>query len=542
MGQTTGIEETAYINGKIYTADDENPFAEAFTVRDGRFVSVGDNSIAHGVSNRIDLKGRTVLPGLIDSHCHFLAGVRLSTLNVLELPGGILPRDLGKVIRKKAEEMGLSGDEPISAMGFDLSSGEFSAADIDREVDSRPVLVFSSDGHALLLNSEAMRVLNIDRDTVDPGEQSYFKRDNDGNPTGLVIEIPAIRICMEGMDEKKKDLRKIFFKLFSDYASLGYTTVFDASSVEEEDSEILKTLTEMDKEGKTSLRVVTSFICHPEEVPSPEKAVGMMKKLKKDHSFDTVIFNTLKIIADGTVEEHTAFLHEPYFDQPGNSGSRMMPLSDMGKIVTLAANEGFNIHIHAIGDRAAGEVLDILKSVRGCRGTRTIAHNQLYSESEKSKILSDRDIFFQTTPHWIRSDAFTLNCLGEKRYALQFPFGTMAENGVRVAFGSDSCLEEITSDAFLGMYYAEIRGDRRYEGTCFPPLCESMGRMDCIKAYTINGAALLGLDKETGSIEKGKSADFIITDRDVLNCRTEELKDTKVLETFFRGRPSFTSF
>ena len=118
----------------------------------------------------------------------------------------------------------------------------------------------------------------------------------------------------------------------------------------------------------------------------------------------------------------------------------------------------------------------------------------------------------------------------------------MQRGGVTVTFGSDSCLEPESADAFTGMFYACARGDKRLCGSeCLPPETESISRAESLKAYTINCAKQLMLDKETGSISEGKSADFVIVDRDIMNCPLEELKNTQVISTFFRGRRTFTT-
>lgn len=261
-----------------------------------------------------------------------------------------------------------------------------------------------------------------------------------------------------------------------------------------------------------------------------------MKNLRERLSGPYLLCNTLKLILDGTVEEHTALFSQPYADEPDNSGNLMLSVEEMEKMAALAAGEGFGIHVHIIGDKAASIALDVLNGLGPISGTKTIAHNQLYGEDEVRTIAQAGDIFFQTTPHWFQADDFTLRCLGEKRYQMQFPTATMIKNGVKVSFGSDSCLDEKTANPFLGMYYASARGDAEHDGLCIPPRSEGLSREDSLLAYTINGAEQLGVAHETGSIEAGKSADFVTLDRDIMHCTLEELKETKALETFFAGK------
>ncbi len=529
-------QETAYYNATVYTMDDKQPVAGAFTVKDGRFLSVGDDPIAGNCSERIDLGGCCVIPGLVDSHCHLLAGIKRYEYGVIYLPSDTLPPDLGEVLAEMIKEEDSPDVPVIAAMGIDLSLGEFCARDIDHVISDKPVLVFSGDGHALLMNSRAMERLGIGKDTADPGEHSFFKRYPDGTPTGLVIEIPAMKQCMGLMDENDTDFETVIAQLCRDCASYGYTTVFDASSVDDDDLSLFDQLKKSDEEGSLLMRIAASFRYTGEEDLSDAQVLEILHKLRSEYSSGRFFCNTLKLIADGTLEEHTALLRRPYCDTADVYGSRMISVCEMERIAKLSSDMGFNIHIHAIGDRAVGETLDILGNIKGCSGTRTIAHNQLYAPEDISRILSDKDIFFQTTPYWVIADEFTQRALGEDRYALQFPVATMIRNGVRVSFGSDSCLEETTVNPFLGMFMAVARGIKEYEGLCFPPPGEGIGRQDCLRAYTLNGAAQLGIAHETGSIEAGKSADFAVLDRDIMHCDMEELKDTKVLETFLSGK------
>ena len=529
--------ETAYCNAVVYTADAARPTAQAFLVRDGRFAFVVSNEDLPVCRRRVDLRGRCVIPGLVDSHAHAFAGITQASMGSLHLDPETKPRELSAAILQKLK--GRSPAGTIVAMGIELTRGEFSAADLDPAFGDSPVCVFSGDGHALLLNTAAMRTLGIGRDTEDPGRDSYFRRDGAGNPTGLVIEIPAMMLCRRLFDTavpSDAELSGILTGLFGEYAALGYTTLFEAMSADNDETRLFEALRTIDLQGRLPLRLSLSCGYHGERFTDAAAAVARLRRLRDRFSSAHVFPGTLKLFADGTVEEHTALLYEPYADAPGNRGSEITPAQEMKKAAELAAANGFSVHIHAIGDLAVSRALDILCGLGSIRGTKTIAHNQLYREPDIRRIAEAKDIFFQTTPHWVRSDGHTRRYLGDARYAEQFRTGTMVRNCVTVTFGSDSCLEPETANAFLGMYYAEARGDRAHSGLCYPPQSEGIGRLDSLRAYTINGARQLGLGAETGSITAGKSADFAVLDRDIMNCSLEELRDTRVEETVFCGR------
>ncbi len=528
----------AYYNGNIYTADFSAPRAEAFIVEDGQFSFVGKDKDLPDCDEKTDLMGNCVIPGLVDSHCHIMSGILNRSLNMLKLEGDLHPEELGNGIESLLSGRSLPEGKPVALYGIDLTKGDFSAKDIDIAISDRPCGVFSADGHALLLNTEALKALNITRDTADRDENSYFKRDEDGNPTGLVIEIPAMVSCM-GLFEsgEKKKGEETFKELQRQYHLLGYTCVFDAMTSHDEDREYYDILKNLDREGLLSLRVVTSFCYRGEDSVPLKEALRIMKGLWGDYFSENVFPSTLKMIADGTVEEHSALLSEPYSDKEGGFGSSLISQEEMQRAAALFGKEGFSIHIHAIGDRAVSRALDTLIPLKGIKGTRTIAHNQLYRSEDIDRMIRDGDIFFQTTPHWMKGDDYTLERLGKERYLFQFPVGTMVRNGVRLTFGSDEVCNGEASNPFAGMYFAIARGDKELCGReALPPESERIGREEALYAYTINGAAQLGLSDITGSISPGKSADFLVLDRDIITCPLSELKETEVRETCFRGR------
>ncbi len=528
----------AYYNGTIYTCDPKHPSAQAFIVEDGRFVCVGSNDDIKDCAEKTDLEGRCVIPGLIDSHCHMFAGVAQAAANMQAIDPKTKPSELGDVLKSVIEEDPEDTGEVLVAYGLDITLGTYSAGDIDRAVNDRPVIVLSHDGHALLLNSRAMEEFGVDKDIEDPGEGSYFARDDDGDPTGLVIEIPAMRKCTALLSELLTGDSYEPLKLIAgSYSALGYTGLFEAMSVNDDTDDILASLKRLDEDGNLPLRLSLSFCYNGENAIGIDEAIRIMKDNRDRFTSENVKPDTLKMIPDGTIEEHSALLSSPYSDETGGFGSRLLSYDEMKKAASLAAGEGFSIHIHAIGDKAVNEAVSVLTSLGPTEGTRTIAHNQLYSDDDIKRIIKDKNIFFQTTPHWMKGDEHTFKCLGENRYDSQFPVGTMVRNGVCVTFGSDSCLDLETSNAFLGMYYACTRGDKALlKDKALPPSLESITREQALYAYTINCARQLGIADETGSISVGKSADFIILDRDIIKCPINDLIETEVLKAFFRGK------
>ena len=260
------MNKVAYYNGNVYTSDVTAPTAQAFVVENGRFAFVGNDADLPPCDRRIDLKGKCVIPGLVDSHCHILSGMEGAFSDMIFISPDTKPEELAGVLSSLVSENPVPMNRAVIAMGFDLTKGDFSAKDIDSAFPDQPVLICSNDGHAALVNTKAMEILGIDRDIEDFGTDSYYVRDDKGDPTGLVIEIPAMRRCKQllkyGADIDHAGQMKA---LCGSYAALGYTTVFDAMSVDEDNDEMISALSTLDKEGGLTLRTVLSFGFHDEE-------------------------------------------------------------------------------------------------------------------------------------------------------------------------------------------------------------------------------------------------------------------------------------
>lgn len=167
---------------------------------------------------------------------------------------------------------------------------------------------------------------------------------------------------------------------------------------------------------------------------------------------------------------------------------------------------------------------------------RNIAHNQLYSKEALEIMISSKDIFFNTTPCWVKSDDYTKDLLGVERYSRQFPIGSVQRAGIPVTFGSDSLDEEISLNPFMGIHFCVTRGKT---SDTIPPETEAISVEDAVKVYTINGAMQLGKGDMIGSITAEKYADFIVISQDIFKIPIDELKNTHVLETYFCGKKVF---
>ncbi len=525
-----------YYNGRIYTAEAEN--ATAMVIENGKFVYVGTDQKALEYGDGIDLKGQCVIPGLIDSHCHLTNGFFIDENKFIFFDEEINIKEFSKQLKAIKSSEAYGDNSQVLAMGINLSKTKITAKDIDKIIDEKPVFVFSFDGHALVLNSCAMELVGINRDTKDP-EGGQFERFENGEPNGVVVEIPALLICQPYIDMKPaKNVvlrnKKIIEGIYNYY---GFTSVFDASTVCSENTEILDLLCDKSLKDQQTLNYFTSFCYREADDMNVEKALKLMNEQKAKYTTESVFPTTLKLIEDGTVEEHTASLNKPYNDQPENSGTSFFTTDEIVKIAKPFTDEGYNIHIHAIGDKATDNVIFAYDKLGNIKGTKTIAHNQLFSSEGMEALLKNKDIFFQTTPAWVMTDPYTKDYLGEDLYNNQFPLGTASKSGIKIAFGCDTVANETVQNPFLGMYCATTRGN---DETTFPTQDQQITLEEAFYGYTINGARLLGADSFIGSIKEGKNADFVIIDKDLFECSQEQLKEINVIKTFYNGKEIYS--
>lgn len=540
-----------YYNAKIYTAEASEQFAEAFAINNGTIEAVGtsqellDSYSTVKNANLIDLQGACVLPGFVESHAHLIGKNTFGEDNIIMIDPKTLPEELGDVLRPYITDV---TDGIIKAMGFELKiSNNWSAALIDEVCPHIPVFIFSCDGHAMLMNTKAIELAGIDKNTKDPGETSYFVRDLEGNPTGLVIEVEALSMCRDALssDFKPEEIKSKIVDEIAIYNSFGYTMGFDAATIMDGDPTLLTLLKEMENEGQLNMNLYLSFSYNRDDdyLENAHDLMTYLAQLREEFSSELLHPTNVKFILDGTIENKTACLYDPYCidDETFNGGELLIPAKEFSYVAKLAADNDFSIHVHAIGDRAICEAIDGLTPLKKMKGTRTIAHNQLYNDADLHIFKANSDIFYNTTPCWVEEDEYTLNVLGQERYQKQFPTGSVLRNGVTITFGSDSLDGEKAVNPFWGMYYAMNRGKKNTAlgVDIVGPIDESISLTDAINAYTINGATQLMAENYTGSIAVGKNADFIILNQDIFACPKENIPQTKIEKTFLKGKCVF---
>jgi predicted amidohydrolase YtcJ len=536
---TRTAADLALTNGRIYTVNSERGWAEAVAIRDGRIVFVGTNDDAKeyiGPGTKVvELDGRLVLPGFQDSHVHPIsAGIEANACNL----NGLTTVDQYVAAIKKYADA--HPDEPwITGGGWLMSAfgpGALARRElIDAVVPDRPVILSSTDGHTVWVNTKALEIAGVTNDTPDPRDGRIDRDPKTGAAVGSLQE-GAGQLVASKMPPTSDEQRAAGLRYAVKYLNgFGITAIQDAS-VDEDDLTTYRTL---DDSGELSLHVITSIWW--ERGQGLEQIEGM-KRLRTEYTKGHVDAGTVKIMQDGVMENYTAAMLEPYLIPSKSRGIPMVEPEKLKAAVTQLDAEGFQVHFHAIGDAAIRQSLDAVEAARKANGDlghrHHISHLQLIDAADIPRF-RQLGVVANFQPLWAYADEYitdlTIPFLGPERSAHLYPIGSVQKSGATVAFGSDWSVS--SPNPFEQMETAVTRLGALGETTePFLP-DEAITLPEAVAAFTINAAYTNRLEKDTGSIETGKRADLVVLDRDLFEIPASEISDTKALVTLFEGKP-----
>jgi predicted amidohydrolase YtcJ len=558
--------DTVFKNGYVYTVRPGQPVARAVAVRHGKIVYVGSNRGARafvGPSTKVvNLRGRMMLPGFIDSHTH--ASMSVSGLYSVLLYGMTTVDEYVAAVAEFATanpEM-----DVIRGQGWSNTvvpdNGPLASA-LDAVVSDRPVAIMSEDGHSYWVNSKALEMAGITGATPDP-EDGVIERIPDseatdppyGTPSGTLRETAANLVTDLLPDysvEQYKDGIRYFQQEVA--APLGITTVFDPLLYT--GSNGVQALEAMAASGELTVRFRGALALSPED----DLAAWIKAARAERASHTTKMFRTraVKIFTDGVVEGHTAYLNEPYADAleySGDAGFRGEPIwqpSVLKKTFARLDRAGFQIHTHAIGDAATTETLNALRYARRVNRAHDwrpgITHIQLVNPRDFRRF-ARLGVTAVPDPYWfLKDDYYTylqLPYLGLPRADEEYPMRSFYKAGVLVASASDYPVT-IPPNPLAGIavgvnrwapdYVWEYPAPPSLEGVLWPEERVSVKQM--IRSFTIAGARANFLEKRTGSIKVGKRADLVVLDTNLLKVKPTELFNAQVLFTMGEGKVLF---
>ncbi len=545
MAAVTVRADKIYTNGEVYTVDDENPWAQAFAVKDGKFIGVGSNHEIkrfEGTQTQIiNLQGRMVLPGFIDTHQHW--EIASNKFQSCEIPGPFDKPTLEST-REKIKECASAGNDFngwFVGVGYSESifpngaNKEF----LDKIFPDRPAFIEAENGHDALINSKALEVLGITKDTEAPAGGEYAKDEN-GELTGRLVEDPAREFAREQIPFPPQDTSFYVngFKIAMDRANANGITGFVEGQLSEKELPYWEAfLNEYDPTVRGALAIEAIGYGGPGTELYGKDIIEMTQK------YDFKDWRIMaKIFADGTTEEENTALLEPYVNSPEKEHEKLTLPDELYKKVLKDLDENdIQFKVHVNGDRSVRVTLDVIEEIIGERGFNEnrhhTAHNSVVDPDDFSRFrelgVPSEFILALTAPSQYYESQIPI--LGEDRwFEKTYPIGSINDKGGIIAAGSDWPLTP--GNPFFNIQTAVTR-----QNPLTPDddtvLNENhrINLPDAIELYTINGAYVMHLEKIAGSIEEGKSADFIVIDRDVFDVPLNEIKDTKIRQTFFKG-------
>lgn len=521
-------------NGHIRTLNDVQPIVSALAISNGRIVAAGsDDEIRAlaGVSTvQENLNGRFVVPGMTDSHVHWqLLTNALHEVQLFNLSSKQAALDL---VAARAQQ--LPAGSWIMGFGWaqdDWEGGQFpTAQDLDSVAPNHPVFLQSRSGHAGWANSLGLRLGGVDASTPDPAG-GEIQRDADGNPTGILFEWSAIALVKTKAPPKTVDTLATEMKVAQNLAlSLGVTGIHDF-----DDQECFSALQIMRERGDLAIRVVKNF---------NQKYLNAVLEtgLRRGFGDDWIRIGALKLFADGALGPHSAAMFEPYEGEPGNLGIVIVEKEDMIEMVSRASAAGFPSTVHAIGDRAVHDVLDVYELVRGQeaergepRNTRRhrIEHVQLIHPNDVDR-LAQLDLVASMQPIHATSDYPVADKFWGARAPYSYNPRLQLDRGVTVAFGSDTPVEPLGS--MRSIHAAVTR--QRADGSPGPEGWYPSARLtvdEALRGHTIGAAYAGGMDDRLGRLAPGYLADLVLLNRDMYTVEPSELLNVEVVSTMVGG-------
>ncbi len=518
----------AFVGGVVYSSFEPLVRAESLVVVGDRVVYVGSEDKALRIAdtlglNVIDLRGRVVMPGFIDSHAH-LDSLGIS-LNSLDLRGVDSIEELKRRLREYADRVRARW---VYGRGWDqelFREGRWpSRFDLDSVINDRPVALVRVCGHAAVLNTKALELSGL-LNSRDPD----VVRDERGEPTGVVVERALDRV-RELIEESYtvSDYEEFMLRAMRYAASLGVTTVGFVSV----NLRSLQALISLEsKLGALPIRV--RVYLNP--VDHGVYVIDLLRQLGVRRGFGSgyLRINGIKVIADGSLGARTAWLSRPYNDEPGNSGRLNYDKDTLLRIARESDEAGLQLAIHGIGDAAIDLILGIYEGLGGTRRLRhRIEHASVLREDLIGRIRG-LGVPLAVQPHFVISDWWVVRRVGPGRARYVYPFKTLVNAGVRLGLSTDAPVEPL--NPFETVYAAVTRG--RYEGVELFRYTEgeALSVREALHLYTCGSAYLIHEEDRLCRLEPGYLADFVILDKDPLEVSDRELREVKVLETYVGG-------
>lgn len=540
-------ESVLYLNGNIYTASALDSRAEAVLVKEGRFAFVGSNEAAKALQadRTVDLEGRTVLPGFIEGHGHLTWGAMDAVFRI-NLFGVDSADEYVPKIRKFVENNpdldvyeGVGWENPF--FGEHGPSRKI----LDEICPDKPMLLYSHDKHTAWVNTCTIEKCGITKETAVPAG-NVIEREEDGTPNGTFREFAAMALVEKILPKYEKDHYKKAIRWgLKFFASLGVTAVVDP--VLDPNGPAIDALYEMEQDGELIMKYRGAFRTFEND---PYRHMNYMKETSdrvRSHFFK---IDQAKIFVDGVVEGRTAFLKEPYADEPDYCGDAIWKTEDLIEFAKRIDAMGLDLHFHIIGDAACAQMLDVLDAVRAANPNRdrrpVCTHLQVVDPADYPRLV-DHKFSAVTNPYWHFKyrgffDEIEQPYLNE-RADHEYPMQSLVDAGVILGAASDYNVTPVPAalrGIQIGVTRCDIGEDPEDPERVLAPE-ERVSRRTLLRAFTMGNAYSARLDDIAGSIEPGKCADMVILEKDLFEVPAAEICAIRILQTISEGEIIYDS-
>lgn len=532
------------LNGNIITVDKTNSKVEAIAIKSDTIMAVGTNAnikkLVGDSTSVIDLKGKTAIPGFIESHAH-LIGTGKSLMNV-NLKGA---RNWDEVIYLVASAASNARrGEWIIGRGWHQEkwdpvpennvNGYPIHTKLSNATPNNPVMLSHASGHAVFANAKAMEIANITSGTKDPRGGKII-RDSKGNPIGVFMEEAEKLISdayksyaqSKSLEKQIADKKKAIQLAMKECLSNGITSFHDAGASFED----LKLLKEMADNNELNIRLYEMI---GEDYKTIKDSLENYKTIGYGDNHLTI--RAIKVYMDGALGSRGAWLLSPYKDSPNESGLNVTPIYNIRKLANLAIEKDFQLCTHAIGDKANRTTLNLYEEVFNKYSKDNlrwrIEHAQHLSEKDIPRFAELGVIAAMQSIHCTSDAPFVEKRLGKYRAQNgSYAWVSLLKNNTIICNGTDSPVESLST---MENFYAAVTRKLSNGVTFYPE--EKMNRMDALKSYTINGAYAAFEEDIKGSLETGKLADIVVLSKDILTIPESEILNTKIIYTIVGGK------
>ncbi|MFU6373901.1 amidohydrolase [Metapseudomonas otitidis] len=550
------------LNGKVFTADKARPMVQAIAVENGKVLAVGSDAeisaLADAGTQRIDLGGKALMPGLIDTHAHAIfGGLEMSTANMGDEQVSL--DELEKRLRAWRDDGTARRGDALYVGG--MTSAYWAQAEalgqrFDRgEWAGVPIVFVGSDHHTAWANAAMRQRAGIDAKllaSLPEAERGTIGLGKDGAPNGFLVDAGWDRVAAVLPPLEAATLLRAGENAVNTFNSLGVTAWMDpaangapgeplfALKPTEKSVGVLPVYKALAEKGELTAHVAALLVAHPKSRPADLDTLDKVRQ--QFQGIDNLSLPGIKVFADGVLEypAQSAALIDPYSNSH-KQGELLIDPAHFGELVSAADARGWLVHIHAIGDRAVREALNGIEQARRDRQsgiTHSITHLQLVNPKEFARF-KPLDVIASMQLLWAAGDDYTLDMVkpyvSAFAFRYQYPAHSLLKQGATLAGASDwpvsspnpwaAMAQAVTREGEKGVLNADERLDR-----------ETM-----FYAYTLNAARTIGQEQRIGSLTVGKQADFILLDRDVFTVDAKALAETRVLKTWFGGREVYTA-